>query len=514
MMTNGDAVKKGKAYLVGAGPGDPGLLTLKGRDVLGLADVVIYDYLANEAFLEYAPPHAERIYVGKKGGDHTMTQEAINRLLVEKARDRIVVRLKGGDPFVFGRGGEEAQELAAAGIDFEIVPGVTAAVAVPAYAGIPLSHRDYASSMAFITGHERADGAPPEGKEGIDWGKLSSGIGTLVFFMGVKNLPEIATRLMEHGRSPQTPVAVIRWGTTPEQRTVTGTLADIVDKVREAALKPPAVIVVGDVVRLRESLNWFETKPLFGKTVLVTRAREQASDFRKALEERGARCVEFPTIAITPPASWDPLDAALASLDRYDWLIFTSVNGVRFFMDRLWAAGRDVRALAGIRLAAIGPKTAESLEGMGLRLDVVPEEYRAESLLEALGEEAVRGRRFLLPRAAQARDVLPQTLRRWGADVDVVPAYETVPAGKGADRVAAMLERGEIHVVTFTASSTVRFFVQALADRDVPKLLEKTVVACIGPITADTARSLGIHPAVIADEYTIPGLVRALCASL
>lgn len=514
MTKNEDAVKKGKAYLVGAGPGDPGLLTLKGREVLGLADVVIYDYLANEAFLEYAPPHAERIYVGKKGGDHTMTQEAINRLLVEKARDRVVVRLKGGDPFVFGRGGEEAQELAASGIDFEVVPGVTAAVAVPAYAGIPLSHRDYASSMAFITGHERADGAPPQGKEGIDWGKLSSGIGTLVFFMGVKNLPEIAARLMEHGRSPQTPVAVIRWGTTPEQRTVTGTLADIVDKVREAGLKPPAVIVVGDVVRLRESLNWFETKPLFGKTVLVTRAREQASNFRKALEERGARCVEFPTIAVTPPASWEPLDAALASIGRYDWLIFTSVNGVRFFMDRLWAAGRDVRALAGMRLAAIGPKTAESLERFGLRLDVVPQEYRAESLLEALGEETVRGCRFLLPRAAQARDVLPQTLRRWGAEVDVVPAYETIPAAEGAEKVAAMLEQGEIHVVTFTASSTVRFFVQALSHRDVPRLLQKTLVACIGPITADTARSLGIHPAVIAEEYTIPGLVRALCESL
>ncbi len=504
-------MKKGKAYLVGAGPGDPGLLTFKGRDVLGLADVVIYDYLANEEFLKYAPPHAEIIYVGKKGGDHTMSQEGINRLLVEKARDRVVVRLKGGDPFVFGRGGEEAQELATAGIDFEIVPGVTAAVAVPAYAGIPLSHRDYASSMAFITGHERADGASPEGKESIDWGKLSSGIGTLVFFMGVKNLPDIAARLMEHGRSPQTPVAVIRWGTTPQQRTVTGTLADIVDKVREAGLKPPAVIVVGEVVRLRESLNWFERKPLFGKTVLVTRAREQASDFRKALEEQGARCVEFPTIAVVPPPSWDPLDSAVASLDHYDWLVFTSVNGVRFFMERLWESGRDVRALAGLRLAAIGPKTAESLERWGLRLDVVPEEYRAESLLEALGKEAVRGLRFLLPRAVEARDVLPQTLRQWGADVDVVPAYATVPANQGADEVAAMLERGEIHVVTFTASSTVRFFVQALAHRDVGKLLEKTVVACIGPITADTARSLGIHPTVVAEEYTIAGLIRALC---
>lgn len=509
-MQREDAVKKGKAYLVGAGPGDPGLLTLKARDVLGLADVVIYDYLANEEFLNYAPPHAERIYVGKKGGEHTMSQEAISRLLVEKARDHIVVRLKGGDPFVFGRGGEEAQELAAAGIEFEIVPGVTAAVAVPAYAGIPLSHRDYASSMAFITGHERADGIAPEGKEGLDWEKLASGIGTLVFFMGVKNLPEIARRLTEHGRSPQTPVAVIRWGTTPHQQTVVGTLSDIAEKVEQVGLKPPAVIVVGEVVRLRESLNWFERKPLFGKTVLVTRAREQSSELRKALENLGARCMEFPTISIVPPASWDRLDAAIACLEGYDWVVFTSINGVRFFMERLWAAGRDVRALAGCRLAAIGPKTAEALEQRGLRLDVVPAEYRAEALLEALGETAVQGRRFLLPRAAQARDVLPETLRRWGAQVDVVPAYETQPASEGAETVAAMLERGEIHVVTFTSSSTVSFFIQALGEHRGPRLLEKTAVACIGPVTAQTARSLGITPTLVADEYTIAGLVRTL----
>ncbi|ROQ93582.1 uroporphyrinogen-III C-methyltransferase [Desulfosoma caldarium] len=503
-------MKSGKAYLVGAGPGDPGLLTLKGRDVLALADVVIYDYLANEELLKYAPAHAERIYVGKKGGDHTLSQEAINRLLVEKARDRVVVRLKGGDPFVFGRGGEEAQELAAAGIDFEIVPGVTAAVAVPAYAGIPLSHRDYASSMAFITGHERADGASPENKETLDWEKLACGVGTLVFFMGVKNLSEIAQRLMAHGRSSQTPVAVIRWGTTPQQQTVVGTLGDIVEKVQAAGLKPPAIIVVGEVVRLRKELNWYETKPLFGKTVLVTRAREQASDFRKALEALGARCVEFPTIAIVPPKSWDPLDAALASLDQYDWVVFTSVNGVKFFMERLWASGRDVRALAGRRLAAIGPKTAESLEQRGLRLDVVPKEYRAESLLEALGETAVRGQRFLLPRAAQARDVLPQTLRRWGAQVEVVPAYETVPAADGVNELKAMLARGDIHVVTFTASSTVTFFVQAVGAPHAAELLKKTAVACIGPITADTARSFGIEPTVVAQEYTIPGLVHAM----
>ncbi|SHE88359.1 uroporphyrinogen III methyltransferase / synthase [Desulfacinum infernum DSM 9756] len=502
-----DDVKKGKVYLVGAGPGDPGLFTLRGLEVLRRAEVVIYDFLANEELLSFAPPHADRIYVGKKGGDHTLSQDGINRLLVEKGRHHVVVRLKGGDPFVFGRGGEEAQELVAAGIDFEVVPGVTAAVAVPAYAGIPLSHRDFTASMAFITGHERADSRESK----IDWSKLATAVGTLVFFMGVKNLPDITARLMEHGRSPETPVAVIRWGTTPEQRTVTGTLGDVVDRVREAGLKPPALIVVGEVVRLRDQLNWFERRPLFGRTVLVTRARQQASDFKRLLEEKGARCVEFPTIRIAPPESWEPLDRALSELQTYDWVIFTSVNGVRFFMERLFEAGKDVRALAGVKLAAIGPKTAEALEARGLRLDVVPGEYRAEGILQAMGADSVQGARILLPRAKVARDVLPETLRKWGALVDVVPAYETVLPTEGADRVAEMLREGRVDVVTFTSSSTVTNFLHVFEAHDPLKLLEKTTVACIGPITADTARGRGVPVHVVAEEYTIPGLVQALC---
>ncbi len=498
---------RGIVYLVGAGPGDPGLFTLKGREVMGRAEVVIYDYLANEELLKLAPPDAERIYVGKKGGDHTLPQPGINELLVEKGRDHVVVRLKGGDPYVFGRGGEEAQVLVEHGIAFEVVPGITAAVAVPAYAGIPLSHRDYTASMAFVTGHERGDQV---GESKIAWDKLATGVGTLVFFMGVKNLPEICWNLIAAGRAPETPVAVIRWGTTPEQRTVTGTLADIAQRVAEAQLKPPAITVVGDVVRLRDQLNWFENRPLFGRRVIVTRAREQASDFKSRLEALGAQCIEFPTISIVPPASWEPLDAAITALAQYDWVIFTSVNGVRFFLDRLWHAGRDVRSLSGLRIAAIGPKTAAALEGRGVRPDLVPGEYRAEAILEGLAGEDIAGRRFLLPRARIARDILPDTLRERGAAVDVVTAYET---GLPEERSAEILERlraRAIDCLTFTSSSTVSNFFSLFARDEILPLLAPVTVACIGPITAQTAVEHGLTVSIMPTEYTIPGLTDAI----
>lgn len=499
---------RGKVYLVGAGPGDPGLLTLRGREVLGRAEVVIYDYLANEEFLDFAPPEAERIYVGKKGGDHTLSQSGINDLLVEKGRENVVVRLKGGDPFIFGRGGEEAQILVAEGIPFEVVPGVTAAVAVPAYAGIPLSHRDHAASMAFVTGHERADKSDSK----IDWNKLATGVGTLVFFMGVKNLPEISTNLTAHGRSPETPVAVIRWGTTPQQMTVVGTLGDIVERVERAQLKPPAITVVGEVVRLREELNWFESRPLFGRRVLVTRAREQSSDFKAMLAELGADCIEFPTIGISPPPSWDLLDSAVARLSNYDWVIFTSVNGVRFFMERIRFAGLDCRELKGVRIAAIGPKTAESLEGYGLRPDLVPDEYRAESILAGLAGSGVAGKSFLMPRAMVARDVLPESLRDRGATVDVVPAYQTVLPSARSEEILGLLSRGEIDCLTFTSSSTVSNFFSLFKKEEILPCLEHPVIACIGPITAETARKFGLRVDVMPAEYTIPGLTEAICA--
>ena len=501
-------MSRGKVYLVGAGPGDPGLLTLRGQEVLRQAEVVIYDYLANEEFLQYAPAEAEKIYVGKKGGDHTLSQDEINQLLLEKGRDKVVVRLKGGDPFVFGRGGEEAEELVAEGIPFEVVPGVTAAVAVPAYAGIALSHRDYTASMAFITGHERDD----KDESKINWENLSTAVGTLVFFMGVKNLAEICSQLIAHGRPGHTPVAVIRWGTTPEQRTVVGTLQSIVERVKQAQMKPPAIIVVGEVVRLRERLNWYETRPLFGRRVVVTRAREQASGFKSQLAALGAQCIEFPTIEIQPPPSWEPLDRAIKNLADYNWVVFTSVNGVKFFMERLKSAALDVRELKGIGLAAIGPKTAETLEHFGLIPDYVPPEYRAEAILEGLKKENLNEFRFLLPRAMVARDVLPDTLREWGARVDVVAAYQTVLPESKSSSILKLFKDEAIDCLTFTSSSTVSNFFSLFKRNEILPLLNKVAVACIGPITAETAEQFGLKTAIMPSDYTIPALVTAICS--
>ena len=501
-------MRKGKVYLVGAGPGDPGLLTIRGKEVLEKAEVVIFDYLANEELLNFAPPGAERIYVGKKGGSHTLGQEAINALLVEKGRENVVVRLKGGDPFIFGRGGEEAQALVKNGIAFEVVPGISAASAVPAYAGIPLSHRDFTATIAFITGHERAD--KDQGKSKIAWDKISTGAGTLVFFMGVKNLPEICRNLVKYGRSADSPVALIRWGATPMQQTVTGTLCDIVHKVKEANLQPPAIIIVGEVVKCRDELNWFERRPLFGRMIVITRAREQASGFRAELEELGAKCIEFPTIAIAPPPSWDPLDGAIRNLSQYDWTIFTSVNGVRFFMERLLAAGRDARDLKGVRLAAIGPKTAEALESVALHPDLVPSEYRAEAILDSLSEHSVRAKRFLMPRALAAREVLPEKLRERGALVDIVPAYQTVLPEQDAHKIRTLLTNCEIDCLTFTSSSTVSNFFALIGNEDLQRCRDRMAVACIGPVTAETAAKFGLETSIMPSEYTIRGLVGSI----
>lgn len=501
--------KKGKVYLVGSGPGDPGLLTLKAKACIEKADVVIYDYLANRVFLEFARKDAEIIYVGKEGGHHTMVQKEINRLLISKAQQGLnVVRLKGGDPFIFGRGGEEAVELVKAGILFEVVPGVTSAIAVPAYAGIPLTHREFTATVAFVTGHED----PGKETSDIDWEKLATGIGTLVFLMGVGNLPKIAARLMEHGRPPETPVAVIRAGTVPGQRTITGSLGTIADKARKEKIKPPAIIVVGDVVSLRKELNWFEEKPLFGKRIVVTRAREQASDFVARLSDLGAECVEFPTIEVIPPLSWKDLDRAVGELETYQWLVFTSVNGVKYFFERLENSRKDVRDLKGIRIAAIGPKTADAVRQRGVRADLVPDEYRAEAVVEAFRKRGVQGSRMLLPRAAEAREVLPQELEKMGAAVDGVEAYRTVMPEGAKDEIRAMLEKGDIHLVTFTSSSTVKNFMDMFekeGDR-LLKWMEKVTVACIGPVTAKTVEERGLSVGITALDYTIEGLTKAI----
>jgi uroporphyrinogen III methyltransferase / synthase len=497
-----------KVYLVGAGPGDPGLITVKGRECIAAADVVVYDYLAPPALLQHARPGAELIYVGKKGGDHTLPQDEINRLLVAKAAgDTIVTRLKGGDPFVFGRGGEEAEVLVDAGIPFEIVPGVTSAVAAPAYAGIPLSHRRLTSTIAFVTGHEE----PGKESSGIDWSALATGIGTLVFFMGVKNLPTIVSELVARGRAPETPVALVRWGTTPEQATVSGTLADIVARVRAAGLKAPAIIVVGEVVGLRERLRWFEDRPLFGKRIVVTRSREQASDLVRALYGLGADCLECPTIRVAPPDDPGPLDRAIDRLQDYDWIAFTSVNGVAGFFERLFARNRDVRALGHLRTAAIGPVTAERLKSFGLRSDLVPATFQAEAVVEAFGREPIRGRSVLLPRAQEARAVLPEQLSAMGATVHDVAVYKTVPADLDAGALAERIAERPADLLTFTSSSTVTNF-KALLPGELFERVRRVPAACIGPITADTARELGFDVRVTAQTYTIPGLCAAILA--
>lgn len=501
-------VDKGIVYLVGAGPGQPKLITVKGLECLRQADAVIYDRLVNPRLLQEVRDGAELICVGKMAGKHPFSQDEINVLLVEKANEgKVIVRLKGGDPFVFGRGGEEAEILAEAGIAFKVVPGVTSAIAALAYAGIPVTHRDYTSTFAVVTGHED----PTKENSDIDWARLSTGIGTLVFLMGVGNLPLIVEQLIKHGRAPQTPVALVRWGTEPRQETVCGTLADIVEKVQKAGLKSPAVIVVGEVVSLREKLRWFDRldrRPLFGKRVLVTRSREQASVLSERLMELGAEPVEFPVIQIVPPDDYSPLDEAIRRLSLYDWIIFTSVNGVKAFIARLKTQGKDIRALAGLKICAIGPATAEELSRYCLNVDYVPEKYVAEAIVEEIGD--VEGQRILLPRSDIAREMLAVGLAKAGAEVDEVVAYRTVLGDPPEEAIKSMLLAGEVDIVTFTSSSTVRNFGTMMEDGDFAEILKGPLVACIGPITARTARELGIKVDVVAEEYDIKGLVKAI----
>ena len=497
----------GKVFLIGAGPGDPGLITVKGMSCIQQADVLVYDYLAATSLLAAVPPGAEIIYVGKKGGDHTLSQEKINTLLLEKAKaGRIVARLKGGDPFIFGRGGEEAEILVRENIPFEIIPGVTSAIAAPAYAGIPLTHREFSSTLTLVTGHED----PEKTESGINWGALSAGTGTIVFLMGVKNLHRIINQLLLHGKSSDTPIALIQWGTTSRQRTVTGTLETIVNRVAEARLSSPAIIVVGEVVTLRDKLKWFENRPLFGKSVIVTRAREQASDLVKSLTDLGANCLEFPTIQVKPPESWSDVDSAIDRISQYDWVVFTSVNGVRFFFERLFARGLDARTLGHIHTAAIGPVTAQQLRCFGLNSDIVPESYRAESIVDAFREKSVKDNRILIPRAKEARHVLPEELTRMGAVVDEIAVYCTREVHDHGDRLVTFLKNREVDMVTFTSSSTVKNFMALLPPDQLTELLQNVRIASIGPITSETALALGLHVDITAETFTIPGLRDAI----
>nr|WP_092072708.1 uroporphyrinogen-III C-methyltransferase [Dendrosporobacter quercicolus]NSL48920.1 uroporphyrinogen-III C-methyltransferase [Dendrosporobacter quercicolus DSM 1736]SDM48641.1 uroporphyrinogen III methyltransferase / synthase [Dendrosporobacter quercicolus] len=497
---------QGMVYLVGAGPGDYKLISVKAMEYIKQADTIVYDRLADDRLLAYARPEAELIYVGKASSAHTMGQQEINQLLVDQARaGKTVVRLKGGDPFVFGRGGEEALALVENGLPFEIVPGITSAVSVPAYAGIPVTHRGIAVSFAVVTGHED----PAKAESGIQWDKLATAVDTLVFLMGVENLPHITDRLIAHGRPATTPAAVIRWGTKPEQRVLVTTVGQAAQAVAEQGFKPPAIFVVGEVVRLRSQLAWFDQKPLFGKTVLVTRAREQASILTGRLEALGARCIEAPAIKIVPMPQYAELDAAIEALADFDWLVLTSVNGVDHFFARLAQTGRDTRALGGVKVAAIGVQTAQRLKRFGITADIVPAEFRAEGIIEALQGKITANMKILIPRALVARDVLPQKLTEMGAAVSVAPVYQTVQADTDGPLLAQKIDAGAIDLITFTSSSTVINLLGLLGENGA-ELINKAKVACIGPITAGTCLEHGIEPDIIAEEYTVGGLVQAI----
>ncbi|MBU2261320.1 MAG: uroporphyrinogen-III C-methyltransferase [Proteobacteria bacterium] len=499
--------EKGRVYIIGAGPGDPGLITLRAVQCIREADVIVYDYLIGPEILRHAGEKARLIYAGKQGGDHTLSQWQINALLVEEAgKGAIVARLKGGDPFIFGRGGEEAEVLCEAGIPFEIVPGISSAVAVPAYAGIPLTHRSHTVSVAFVTGHED----PTKGWSDLDWPALA-GIGTLVFLMGVKNLPAIAENLIRSGKDPETPAALIRWGTTPDQETLTGTLGNIVQRAEERRFLPPSIFVVGGVVGLRETLNWFETKPLFGRGVVITRPEAQAAELSELLRARGARVINFPVIRIAPPETWDELDRALDRLEGYRWLIFTSANGAAFFFRRLRERGRDIRDLKGIRIATIGPATASAVEARGIRVDLVPEEFISEGVVRAFAGEDLRGCRVLLPRAQEARDVIPEGLAKMGAEVDIATAYRTARSDRNASELIPYFADEKIDVITFTSPSTVTNFLGIMGPDF--RLPPKVRIACIGPVTEAAARKAGLKVDILQERYTIPGLVEALAAA-
>jgi uroporphyrinogen III methyltransferase/synthase len=485
----------GTVWLVGAGPGDPGLLTLRGAEVLATADVVVHDRLANAALLDLAPPGAERISVGKAPGRVELDQDGINALLVEHARaGRRVVRLKGGDPFVFGRGGEEAEALDAAGIPYEVVPGITSAIAAPAYAGIPVTHRGRSTHVTIVTGHED----PAKGHADVDWDALARAGGTLVILMGATRIEEIAAALVAGGRAPETPVAAIRNGTRADQQTVRATLATIGD----ADVRAPSAIVVGDVAAL--DLRWFEDRPLFGRQIVVTRAREQASELRSRLESLGAQVLELPAISV------EPVDVALPDLEEYAWLVCTSANGVAALFERgLAPAGLDARALGRVRVAAIGPGTAAAFAAHGIEPDLVPERYVAEALVEAFPDPEAPGDRVLLARAEVARDVLPEGLEARGYSVEVLPVYRTVRAEPDADALGRV-RAGTVDAITFTSSSTVTGFCDLVGTVPDP---QPTVVS-IGPITSETARARGLRVDAEAEQHTIDGLVVALVASL
>jgi uroporphyrinogen III methyltransferase/synthase len=503
--------KRGFVYLVGAGPGDPGLFTIKGKELLEQAEVVVYDRLVSPEIIAWANPQAELIYVGKESSRHTLSQDEINALLAEKAgQGKKVVRLKGGDPFVFGRGGEEALYVRERGLDFAIVPGISSAIAVPAYAGIPVTHRDTTSSFAVITGHEK----PGKEVSSINWKLISTGIGTLVFLMGVENLEYIVKNLMENGRNPETPVALIRRGTMPDQEVVSGKLNNIVERVRQAELKPPAIIVVGETVDLRRELGWWETGPLWGKRIMVTRSRNQASILVKKIRELGGDAIEFPTIEIAEEKNLDQLYRAFKDIKSYYWIIFTSVNAVDIFFRKLKSQGHDIRILAGIKIGAIGPATAARLRECGLLVELMPDEYQAEGIVKEIQNEIVPGQKVLLPRARGARDILPLQLKKLGADVEEIFLYQAVVPNNIKNVNVTEILAQSIDYISFTSSSTVTNFIDIIGSQQAQAFSRKVKVVCIGPITAEKAREKGLKVDISASEYTIDGLLQSILTDI
>jgi uroporphyrinogen III methyltransferase/synthase len=499
-------MKKGKVYLIGAGPGDIGLLTVKGMKCLQKAEAVIYDFHLNAQILNYINHDAEFIYAGKRGGHHAMTQDEINQALVDKAKEgKIVCRLKGGDPFVFGRGGEEAEVLVKEGIEFEVIPGVSSSIAAPAYAGIPLTHRKYSSSFAVITGNE--DITKPESS--FDWSKFANGFDTLVFLMGVKNIGAITSKLIEHGKSPDTPTAVVRWGTRPDQKTVVSSLKEIAGLVKEENIRPPAVMIIGNVVNLRDTLKWYEKKPLFGHRILIT--REYTKDY-EPLEDLGAEIFEFPTIEIAPPENYRELDAAIEKIEKYNWIIFTSANGFKYFIQRLLDSGKDIRDLKGIKICAIGTKTAEKIKNYGIKVDLVPEEFNAEGLIKALSEiqqangKRLEGIKILLPRAEVAREIFPQKVRELGGEIDTPAAYRAIKPEKHGKRLKRFLKEGRISVATFTSAATFNNFVDIMGE-DAINVLKDVTIAVIGPVTAKAIEKAGLKVSIMPKEATIKAMV-------
>jgi uroporphyrinogen III methyltransferase/synthase len=499
----------GKVYLVGAGPGDPGLITVKAMRLIEKADVIVFDHLVNQRILSYARPQARKIDAGKQAGRQVLEQGEINRLLVKEAKaGRMVVRLKGGDPFIFGRGGEECEVLAMSGIPFEVVPGVTSAIAAPAYAGIPLTHRACASSVAFVTGHE-----DPAKKTGaVDFTKLAQAVDTVVCLMGVGTMDRVVGELKMGGAPPDMPVAVIERGTYPSQRVVEGTLATIISRVKLQGIRPPAVMVVGKVTQLRKKISWFESLPLYNKTVMITRAEEQADALADLLEGAGARVICFPTIAIGPPRSYGKLDGALRRLRDYQYLVFTSVNGVNAFVSRMEFLHMDRNLLRNGTIAALGEMTAGALRGHGLIPGIVPAVFTSRHLVAAFKGEHIRGKKALLVRSDIAGDLLPRALKKMGAAVEEVSSYcIKKPRVKGGE-VRRLIEKGLIDCITFTSPSTFVNFTSLMKGTPGKRLLKKTAVAAIGPVTAQEIAKHGIKVSITASPHTVPGLVRAIAA--